>query len=88
MSLTTSVDISPKLDQFDHITCTQARPRPTIKWTRDDTDVDEALINDMEGISQLAIRGSRSWHTGSYTIALTNSSGTQKLTIKVVVIGL
>jgi len=63
-----------------------ARPRPTIKWTRDDTDVDEALINDMEGISQLAIRGSRSWHTGSYTIALTNSSGTQKLTIKVVVI--
>jgi len=63
-----------------------ARPRPTIKWTRDGLQVGEAYINDMEGITQLQIRGTRSWHTGTYTVQLDNASGRKKLDIKVTVI--
>ena len=66
----------------------QARPRPTIKWTRDGLQVGEAYINDLEGITQLQIRGTRSWHTGTYTVQLDNASGRKKLDIKVTVIGL
>merc|ERR1719317_1541233 len=63
-----------------------ARPRPTIKWTRDGLQVGEAYINDMEGITQLQIRGTRSWHTGTYTVQLDNASGRKKPDIKVTVI--
>jgi len=63
-----------------------ARPRPVIRWTRDDNEVEDSNTNDMDGLSQLLVRGARRWHSGAYKIVLKNSSGSKDLTINVTVI--
>jgi len=66
----------------------QARPRPTVLWTKDNAEVDETVnIMDTDGVAQLVIRNARGYHSGSYKITVKNASGVKSLTFKVIVNG-
>ncbi|XP_076817561.1 myosin-binding protein C, slow-type-like [Clavelina lepadiformis] len=64
-----------------------ARPKPTINWTKNGAELDNTVsIVDVDGVSQLLIRNARGFHTGTYKVVLKNASGSQSLSVKVVVI--
>nr|XP_039274734.1 muscle M-line assembly protein unc-89-like [Styela clava] len=60
------------------------RPRPQIVWKKDGEEIDVTCeIISSIGIDQLIIRHARGYHSGIYSVTLTNTSGSDTLKVPV-----